>query len=285
MGFGTIKHMIYTPELESSTLICFARESGIDCISVIDARSAVYVATGISAQNKEIVAVCLDSSNVSRSAFSGMTEAYYRNLPIVLITYGKKLDYSKELNDVVNGHYKIHSIDQIESLLGAKLPVHIELQETVEDVPAYDGRKLYQFLRNVLDSNDYLYVGQCVNVPNQALSCKVIKGGMPDCLDGAMANLLGASLVKKHKRYIGLISEEEYIHDMNTLGNIHINDSLMFVVIVRKENAVLEDYAKSLDFTVCTAREGELSDSFINSLVCNGKKTVLFVLQEKGNKV
>ena len=41
------------------------RNLGTECISVLDASSAVYVATGICAQNNEPVIVCVDSSNES----------------------------------------------------------------------------------------------------------------------------------------------------------------------------------------------------------------------------
>lgn len=131
-----------------------------------------------------------------------------------------------------------------------------------------------------MTEDDYLYIGQGLCKPEQKFPCKVVNGGLPDCLDGAMANVLGASLAKKHKRYIGLISEEEYVHDMNTLGNIHINDSLMFVVVAQKVNEALENYGKSLGFEVCIMREKEI-ETVAERLIHNNKKTVLFVLREE----
>ena len=100
-----IMTLVYTTDLENTPFIIESKKKIKDCISVVDARSAVYVATGICAQNHCKVAVCVDAGNASRSAFSGMTEAFYRKLPVALITVGKKLDYTKELNDVVAGHY------------------------------------------------------------------------------------------------------------------------------------------------------------------------------------
>ena len=91
--------LIYTEDLENISFVQECKSKGISCISVVDARSAVYVATGISAQNQNKIAVCVDAGNASRSAFSGMTEAFYRQLPVALITVGKKLDYTRELND------------------------------------------------------------------------------------------------------------------------------------------------------------------------------------------
>lgn len=277
MKLEKIKHVIYTPELESSAFVQSARECAANCIPVIDARSAVYAATGICAQNKEMVAVCLDAGNASRSAFSGMTEAYYRNLPVILITIGSGVDYSRELKDVVYGHYVVNSEDQIEVLLETKLPIHIELKVSDKKVEAYDCKDIYAAFGKALDKDDYLYIGQGIEEPKQPLGCKVVKGGMPDCFDGAMANVLGASLAKKHKRYIGLISEDEYIHDINTLGNIHVNDSLMFVVVAKKTNKVNESYAKSLGFEVCIVQKKEIAAA-VDSMAHNDKKTVVFVV-------
>lgn len=277
--FEKVKHLVFTPDLNSSALVQEAKAHAVECIPVLDARSAVYVATGICAQNKEIVVVCLDSGNASRSAFSGMTEAYYRALPVVLITCGTKLDYSKELNDVVYGHYVVQTQDQIEQHLETKLPIHIEWVTAGVEIFPHSCERIYDCFRKVVNDEVYLYVGQGVCAPKRDLPCKVVKGGMPGCLDGAMANVLGASLAKRHKRYIGLISEEEYTHDINTLGNIHINETLMFVVVTANANMVLENYAKSLGFTVYTVQEKEL-EPVVERLVHSSKKTVLFVLQE-----
>ena len=120
-----IKHIVYTSDLDlRSYLPSFMGES----ISALDPRSAVYIGTGIAAQNNEIVVVLLKSSNASRSAYSGMTEAYYRNLPIILVTVGRELDYSVELNDVINSHYVVSSFKEIENLSDLVLPAHIELE-------------------------------------------------------------------------------------------------------------------------------------------------------------
>ena len=109
-----IKHIVYTSDLD---LHSYFPDFKSESIPALDPRSAVYIGTGIAAQNREPVVVLLKSSNASRSAFSGMTEAYYRNLPIILVTVGRELDYSNELNDVVNSHYIVSSIKEIDNIL------------------------------------------------------------------------------------------------------------------------------------------------------------------------
>ena len=95
-----------------------------------------------------------------------------------------------------------------------------------------------------------------------SFKCKIVEGGMSNCHEGAMANVLGASLAKIHRRYIGLITEEEFIHDMNTLGNININDSLLYIVAVHEMNLTLKNYAKSLGFEVYTEVGDKIEDAF-----------------------
>lgn len=280
MEFSGIKHIVFTPDVEETDFIKSAMKSRVNCIPILDARSAVYTATGISAQNKEMTIVCLGPGNSSRSAFSGMTEAFYRKLPVVLVTFGTELDYSLELNDVVYGHYVVSSENQIEQYLNKQFPIHIEVQVSAEPTNKRECLKIQESLMRVLKKDSYFYIGQGVRRQPLSFCCKIVEGGMPNCYEGAMANVLGASLAKTHRRYIGLITEEEFIHDMNTLGNININDSLLFIVAVHEMNLTLKNYAKSLGFEVYTEVGDKIEDEFMEKLVNRNKKTVLFISQE-----
>lgn len=280
MHYNKIKHIVFTVDLKNLQFIKEAAKRGVNCIPIIDARSAVYTATGICAQNQEIVAVCLGPGNTSRSSYSGMTEAYYRNLPVVLITFGIELDYSEEPADVVHGHYVVSSESEIDHLLEKQLPIHIEVDTLVGSLRKYRCEKTQEILKQILDEKEYLYIGQGIQRKENFFKCKLVEGGMPNCYEGAMANILGASLAKKHKKYIGLIVEEEFVHDMNTLGNINVNDSLLFIVVSKKHNMILENYAKSLAFEVHADREKNMTIQVMEKLINNMKKIVLFIYQE-----
>ena len=52
-----IEYLIYTKEVEPSMVVQQFKKDNIKCILALDVRSAVYYATGISAQCGEIVAV------------------------------------------------------------------------------------------------------------------------------------------------------------------------------------------------------------------------------------
>ncbi|WP_211292126.1 thiamine pyrophosphate-binding protein [Moryella indoligenes] len=57
-----------------------------EIFSCIDERSAAYIACGIASQSGEKVALSCTGATSSRNYYPGLTEAYYRKLPILAIT-------------------------------------------------------------------------------------------------------------------------------------------------------------------------------------------------------
>lgn len=192
-----IEYLIYTKEVEPSMVVQQFKKDNIKCILALDVRSAVYYATGISAQCGEIVAVCVDGSNASRSAFSGMTEAFYRQLPVILITLGNSLDYTMELKDVVLGHYLVKDAKEILNFANYKLPAHIELGEEIIIDTEVESLKLQEALMEAVSEKDYLYFSPRFQTKEKDFMCKCISGGMSRCKDGTLSNVLGASLAQK----------------------------------------------------------------------------------------
>lgn len=105
------------------------------CFSVVDERSAAYVAIGVSLETNAPVAISCTSSQATRNYIPGMTEAYYRGTPLV----------------VINADYKFSAIGQ-------------GLMQTVEqmDLPA-DTHKKSVRLPVVRDESDARYVTRLVN--------------------------------------------------------------------------------------------------------------------------
>ena len=54
--------------------------------SSVDERSAAYIACGLAQESNEAVALSCTGATASRNYFPGLTEAYYRHLPILAIT-------------------------------------------------------------------------------------------------------------------------------------------------------------------------------------------------------
>ena len=59
------------------------------CYSIVDERSAAYVAIGIYLQNKNPVALICTSAQATRNYVPGLTEAFYKRVPILAITMEK----------------------------------------------------------------------------------------------------------------------------------------------------------------------------------------------------
>ncbi len=275
-----IEYLIYTKEVEPSRVVQQFKKDNIKCILALDVRSAVYYATGISAQCGEIVAVCVDGSNASRSAFSGMTEAFYRQLPVILITLGNSLDYTMELKDVVLGHYLVKDAKEILNFANYKLPAHIELGEEIIIDTEVESLKLQEALMEAVSEKDYLYFSPRFQIKEKDFMCKCISGGMSRCKDGTLSNVLGASLAQKRRRYIGVVTEEEFLHDMNTLGNIHANKDLFFIVISQKFEKMIGDYARTLNYEVICEAEDNICGTSLKRLFENGKQTIFIMLKK-----
>lgn len=64
-------------------------DSFFKCFSIVDERSAMYFAIGLHLQTGEIVATSCTSAQATRNYIPGLTEAYYKQIPILAITMSK----------------------------------------------------------------------------------------------------------------------------------------------------------------------------------------------------
>ena len=54
--------------------------------SSVDERSAAYIACGLAEESQEPVVICCTGATASRNYMPGLTEAYYRKLPVIAVT-------------------------------------------------------------------------------------------------------------------------------------------------------------------------------------------------------
>lgn len=73
-----------------ATNVCFVasiqQDSYFEVYSSVDERSAAYIACGLAEESGEAVALSCTGATASRNYVSGLTEAYYRKIPILAIT-------------------------------------------------------------------------------------------------------------------------------------------------------------------------------------------------------
>lgn len=162
-----IKKVIASP---GATNVCFVaslqQDPFFELYSAVDERSAAYMACGLAAESGEVVVLTCTGATASRNYLPGLTEAYYRKLPILSITatqhigkignlYPQVIDRTNPLNDITVYNVVIPSINSEEdewayglainkAIIALKEngggPVHIDL--TTEYSTDYSVREL-----------------------------------------------------------------------------------------------------------------------------------------------
>lgn len=100
-----IRKIIASPGTTNIALVAsIMRDPWFEIYSSVDERSACYIACGMAAESGEPVVLSCTGATASRNYFAGLTEAYYRKLPILAITGSHGEDY--------HGHLHAQDIDR-----------------------------------------------------------------------------------------------------------------------------------------------------------------------------
>lgn len=144
-----IKKIVISP---GTTNVPISRSVQLDpwfeVYSIVDERSAAYFATGLAYSSGEPVVISCTGATASRNYLPGMTEAFYRNLPVIALT-------------------SQHHVSDYDSLAP---------QVTDRTVSQNDVKKLSVNLPVVKDDEDY---ERCVISTNKALIAATASGGGP----------------------------------------------------------------------------------------------------------
>jgi len=82
-----VHHVILTPGSRNAPLmIAFANHPEITCYSVIDERSAAFIALGLSQAKRCPVAICCTSGSALLNYYPAVAEAYYQCIPLVVLS-------------------------------------------------------------------------------------------------------------------------------------------------------------------------------------------------------
>lgn len=276
-----IKRMVYTSSVRNSFFVENAYKS-MYCYEYEDARSVAYIGTGMAAESNESVVICTNGDIEYRSFCSGLTEAFYRNLQIVAITISDhvKLDYSIEIKDTVKYHQRISGrmteqemMNCIYKVIKGKKPCHLDIdllenQECVETKNKIATRNVISqalininWLADVIPENCTLFIGNCFDFQQKQFKC-VSSASIAGGYEGVLARVLGASLCGGKERYIGLVTEKEFIHDINSLGNRCINNKVVYIVYTRQKKETVINYASALSFICLSIKEGDKLPEF-----------------------
>ena len=82
-----IRRVIASPGTTNMTFVgSIQQDQFFEIYSSVDERSAAYMACGMAAETGEPVALSCTGATASRNYLPGMTEAFYRKLPVLAIT-------------------------------------------------------------------------------------------------------------------------------------------------------------------------------------------------------
>lgn len=125
-----IRKVIASP---GSTNVCLVAslqsDDFFEIYSSVDERSAAYLACGLACESNEAVVLTCTEATASRNYISGLTEAYYRKLPILVITatndrtkigqnHPQMIDRSQIANDIVKKSLYLPFITREKEIIG-----------------------------------------------------------------------------------------------------------------------------------------------------------------------
>ena len=121
-----IKKIIASPGATDMSIVnSLANDSWFEMYSEVDERGAAYLACGMASESSEPVVIICTGATSSRNYMPGLTEAYYRKLPVLAITCSRdnnlighnvdqSTDRTKLPNDVAQVSVQIQVIDTSE---------------------------------------------------------------------------------------------------------------------------------------------------------------------------
>lgn len=108
-----VRKIVVSPGATNVTLVASMQQDPFfEMYSSVDERSAAYIACGMAAESGEPVVLTCTGATASRNYYPGLTEAFYRKLPIIAITstqdparighhIAQVIDRSSHANDIV----------------------------------------------------------------------------------------------------------------------------------------------------------------------------------------
>lgn len=131
-----IKTVIASPGTGNMQFIgSIQQDSFFKVYSCVDERSAAYMACGIVSETNEPVVLSCTGATASRNYFPALTEAFYRKLPILVVTFGQKMcnnnnlipqniNRTKQPVDTVKKSFYIQAIKDKEDLWNCNLKLN-----------------------------------------------------------------------------------------------------------------------------------------------------------------
>lgn len=140
-----IKKIIASPGTTNISFVASVQSDPyFNVISCVDERSAAYMACGIASETLKPVVLTCTGATASRNYVPGLTEAYYRKLPVIAVTATQHLgrvgqnmpqviDRSSQFADLVKKSIQLHQVYTEEDAWACNLAINDVLLESVRD--------------------------------------------------------------------------------------------------------------------------------------------------------
>ena len=136
-----IKNLVISPGGTNAPLVKLVQnDEFFHCYSVVDERSASYFAIGVYLQTHNPVALICTSAQATRNYIPGLTEAFYKRVPILAITmekhprfkyqeYMQAPDQTSLPNDCIKKSYELPYISDINDIYHARRLINESILE------------------------------------------------------------------------------------------------------------------------------------------------------------
>lgn len=140
-----VKNIITSPGATNISFVASLQtDDFFNVYSCVDERAACYMACGIAEETKQPVVLTCTGATASRNYVPGLTEAYYRKLPIIAITatqhlgrigqnVAQVLDRSVQFKDIVKKSFQLYSVYTEEDEWACNLSVNDAILECMND--------------------------------------------------------------------------------------------------------------------------------------------------------
>ncbi|WP_299176431.1 2-succinyl-5-enolpyruvyl-6-hydroxy-3-cyclohexene-1-carboxylic-acid synthase, partial [uncultured Chryseobacterium sp.] len=89
-----ISDVVISPGSRNAPLaIHFSEIDSFNCYSIVDERSAAFVGMGMARSEKKPVAITCTSGSAAANYYPAITEAFYQNIPLLILTADRPMDY------------------------------------------------------------------------------------------------------------------------------------------------------------------------------------------------
>ena len=182
-----VKRVVASPGTTNIALVAsLQRDPYFTVYSSAEERSAAYIACGIAAETGEPVALSCTGATASRNYLPGLTEAYYRKLPVLAITSTQHLgrighmvpqviDRTSALNDVCRLSVQCPTVHDDEDRWACEMSLNRALLELTRD----GGGPVHVNLVTTYSSNFNVE-----RLPSVAVVDRVMPGDEMPILDG-----------------------------------------------------------------------------------------------------